>query len=99
MPSYSFCRMSNNTMATVSNLCLARGYVIFVKFYLLTAMTVKVLTSLMWTFCFHFQGRKIKKDLVFSSETLICCTDLHGTKSQKKFISSTHVHCFMQVVY
>jgi hypothetical protein len=76
--------MSNNTMATVSNLYLARDYLIFVKFDLLTAMIVKVLASAMWTFCFHFQGRKIKKDLVFSSETLKYLTDLHGMKYQKK---------------
>jgi hypothetical protein len=50
--------MSNNTMVKASNLYLARGYLTFMK---LTPMTVKVLTSTMWTFCLQFQGKKIKR--------------------------------------
>jgi hypothetical protein len=55
-----------------------------VKFDLLIAMTVKVLTSPMWKFCLHFQGKnKVKKALLFSSETLVYFTDLRGKKLQK----------------
>jgi len=52
--------MSNNTMATASNLYFARGCLTFVKFDLLPAMTMEVLTSTMWTFCLQFQGKKIQ---------------------------------------
>jgi hypothetical protein len=45
------------------------------------------------------RGGKNKNDLVFSSETLISSTDLHGRKSQKKIHFSYSRAVFMQTVH
>jgi len=91
LPTYSFCRVSNSTMATASNLYLARSYLTFVKFDILTAMTVKVLTFSVSSISSH----KNKKGVVLSSETSICFTDLHWMKFRKKihFSYSCAVFC------
>jgi len=72
LPTNSFCRVSNNTMATASNLYLARSYLTFVKFHILTAMTVKLLTSSMWSSVFSFKLKNWKgRSIVFRNFNLL----------------------------